>query len=244
MNSLDPLQTIRNQAIEIGDVHGYGAQEIEDRLKERFEVMGITPSRITDYPHQFSGGMEQRAIIALSLLLEPSLVIADEPTTALDVIMQDQVMKYLDQMKETAETSVMLVTHDISLVLETCKKMTIMHSGQICESGETVDVFTSPHHPYSALLQQAVPDVRQTSGPLQEIEGTPPLTRNEVNFCTFVDRCPLAVEECRKESPPTEVVGRGEEGTAHVASCFQQDQVEKLKEPERQTVVRNGGEHK
>lgn len=225
MNSLDPLETVRDQAWDIAKVHtDMSESEAIDRFEELFEIVGLQKSRINDYPHQFSGGMQQRAIIALALFLNPSLIVADEPTTALDVIMQDQVFKYLDDVKRDTETSMLLITHDISLVFESCERMAIMHSGQVAEEGSTVHLFDEPRHPYSILLQEAFPDIRYPDRELGIIEGYPPKTMGEVDFCTFVDRCPWAVEECGQSAPPLEPVSEDTE-TDHRASCFRKHEV-------------------
>lgn len=229
MNSLDPLQKISEQAIEIAHSHtDLTKEETLERLEDLFEVVGIPSSRMTDYPHQFSGGMEQRTIIALALLLDPALIVADEPTTALDVIMQDQVMKYFDEIKEQTGTSLLMVTHDISVIMETCERQAIMHSGQVCEVGPTSELYHSPRHPYSILLQEAFPDVRYPNRELEVIEGSPPETMGEVDYCTFVDRCPWAVEECHEHEPPLESVDKTNEEEAkpgqHKASCFRKEE--------------------
>ncbi len=224
MNSLDPLRRISTQAVELANVHSDLTQEEAlSKFADMFEVVGLPEERITDYPSQFSGGMKQRAIIALALFLEPDLVIADEPTTALDVIMQDQVFKYLDEVKERTDTSVLLITHDISVVFESCDRLAIMHGGQIAETGTTADIYDTPHHPYSILLQGAFPDVRHPRRELVTIEGRPPKVLGDVDYCTFVDRCPWAVDECTQQAPPLERVGDGSDG--HRAACVRRDEV-------------------
>lgn len=228
MNSLNPLDRIIEQARKITKTHtDWSAEKTRQKLIELFEVVGLPGSRIDDYPHQFSGGMKQRAIIALSLLLEPSLVIADEPTTGLDVIMQDQFLKHLDEIREVRDFSLLFITHDIAVVFELCDSMAVMHGGQIAESGSTSDVFHSPTHPYTILLQQAFPDYRYPERDLQEITGTPPNLQEEVGACTFVERCPWAVPECRQGAPPlTEVLE--EDGQMHRAACIRSDSMESL----------------
>ena len=235
MDSLDPLAPISDQAWDIAQVHtDMDRTEAIEKFRQMFEVVGLQESRIDDYPHEFSGGMQQRAIIALSLFLEPSLLVADEPTTALDVIMQDQIFKYLDKIREETETSMLLITHDISVILESCDNMAIMHSGQVAETGSTVDIYDSPRHPYSILLQEAFPDHRRPDKELGIIEGYPPQTMGEVDFCTFVDRCPWAVEDCRKGAPPLEPVADTETDglTDHQAACIRKDEVHELYEDE------------
>lgn len=239
MNSLDPLQQVSEQAIEIGEVHTDLSQEaIRDRLKEMFDIVGLQESRIDDYPHQFSGGMQQRAIIALALFLEPSLIIADEPTTALDVIMQDQIFKYLDRAKDETDTSLLLITHDISVIFESCDSVAIMHASQIAEKGTTEAVHDNPRHPYAFLFKEAFPDVREPKKDLEIIEGHPPELLGEVDFCSFADRCPWAIEECRRGAPPSEPV---DDDSTHTASCVRNDEAYELYES-RGIVGGEGGE--
>jgi oligopeptide/dipeptide ABC transporter ATP-binding protein len=223
MSSLDPLERVSDQAHEVVRAHtDMKKQETKQRLGDLFEVMGLQRNRISEYPHQLSGGMKQRAIIALALILEPSVVIADEPTTALDVITQDQIFKYLDKIKETTETTLLLITHDISVVLESCDKMAVMHSGQVAETATTTALYDEPHHPYSFLLQQAFPDHRYPDRTLNVIEGIPPQTIGEVTECTFASRCPWATEECTASAPTLEPVGGDED---HEAACFRTEAV-------------------
>ena len=231
MSSLDPLQRIDEQAVEIGKLHtDWDREEIVERLRELFDIVGLQESRISDYPHQFSGGMQQRALIALALFLNPAIIVADEPTTALDVIMQDQVFKYLDEIKETRDTSMILVTHDISVVFESCDQMAIMHAGQVAERGPVTEVFDNPRHPYAILLQEAFPDVRYPDRKLEIIEGSPPQNIGTVDYCTFADRCPWAVEDCRVEAPPTRDVG---DHPDHAAACIRSHEVLEMYREER-----------
>jgi oligopeptide/dipeptide ABC transporter ATP-binding protein len=229
MNSLDPLQRVSEQAAEIGRVHtDLSNAEIREKLKEMFAVVGLQESRIDDYPHQFSGGMQQRAIIALALFLEPSLVIADEPTTALDVIMQDQIFKYLDRMKDDAETSLLLITHDISVIFESCDSVAIMHASQIAERGSTEAVHDNPRHPYAFMFKEAFPDIREPDRDLEVIDGYPPELIGEVSACSFADRCPWAEAECRESAPPLDPVG--DDDATHAASCVRADEAYELYE--------------
>lgn len=222
MNSLDPLQRVSDQAVEIAKHHTDLSREAAlEKFEEMFEIVGIPESRIHDHPHQFSGGMQQRTIIALALFLEPSLLIADEPTTALDVIMQDQIFRYLVDIRDAMDTSMLMITHDISLIFESCDDMAIMHGGQIMENGSVTDVYDRPHHPYTMLFQNAFPDIRYPDQELEIIEGHPPVQYGDVDICTFADRCPWATAECRESEPPHEAVnGEGN----HTAACFHKDQ--------------------
>ena len=226
MNSLNPLERISDQAIEVAKTHtDWSKAETLSKLRELFDVVGLPQSRVTDYPHQFSGGMKQRAIIAMSLLLEPSLVIADEPTTALDVIMQDQFLKYLDELRDIRDFGLLFITHDIAVIFEICDSMAVMHGGQIAEGGTVEDVFDSPRHPYTILLQRAFPDVRYPDRELEEISGTPPTPGSEIEMCTFADRCPWAEPECREGAPPLTPL---EGAPDHVTSCIRSDEMEAL----------------
>ncbi len=236
MNSLDPIQPISRKALEIADAHtDLSKSEALDRFKEAFEIVGLQPSRISEYSFQFSGGMRQRAIIALTLFLRPTIVIADEPTTALDVIMQDQVLNYIKKIREETNSSMMMITHDISVVFETCDTMTVMHSGQVAETGPVTDLYDSPTHPYLMLLQDAFPDIRYPNRDLEVIDGYPPELTDKADFCTFVDRCPWAVDECSQTAPRLESVtdrsvsGDGSDST-HKVACIRKDEVPQLNE--------------
>ena len=224
MNSLDPIMKLSDQAVQLANEHtDWGEKKALNKFQELFDIVGLSQDRIHDYPHQFSGGMQQRAIIALAMFLEPDLVIADEPTTALDVIMQDQIFKYMNKVKSEKDVSMLLITHDISLVFEHCDRMAVMHGGQIAERGSVTDIFDNPHHPYSYLLQQSFPDIRYPNRELSVIEGQPPELDHEVDYCTFADRCPLSIEECRTDSPPDELIEKG-----HSAACIRHDEIDLL----------------
>ena len=226
MNSLDPVMKLSDQAAEMAEYHTDLTQaEAIDRLRELFDVVGLSESRIHDYPHQFSGGMQQRAVIAFALFLRPSLIIADEPTTALDVIMQDQILDHINDLKDDWDISMLMITHDISIVFENCDSMAVMHGGQMAETGSVFDLFDRPRHPYAILLQNAFPDVRYPDRELAVIEGHPPQLRDDPDFCTFVDRCPWAVEDCRRGAPnPQEIEGDRD----HRAWCIRADEMEEL----------------
>lgn len=226
MNSLDPVMKLSEQAVEIAKYHtDLSKPEAVDRLRELFDVVGLSESRIHDYPHQFSGGMQQRAVIAFALFLRPSLIIADEPTTALDVIMQDQIIEYINSLKEEWDVSMLLITHDISVVFENCDSMAVMHGGQVAETGSVGDVFDRPRHPYAILLQNAFPDVRYPDRDLAVIDGHPPQLRDEVDFCTFADRCPYSKPECYEGAPTAQSV---EGDSDHRAWCIRADEMEEL----------------
>lgn len=237
MNSLDPLQRVSEQAVEIADVHtDFTEEEARSKIRKMFDVVGLQQSRIDDYPHQFSGGMQQRAIIALALFLEPKLVIADEPTTALDVIMQDQIFKYLNETKTEIDTSLLLITHDISVIFESCDSVAVMHASQIAERGTTEAVHDNPRHPYAFMFKEAFPDIREPNRELEVIEGYPPELYGDVDFCSFADRCPWASEECREQAPPTQPVG---DDPSHKAACVHMDEAYELYEAARSSDTTN-----
>jgi oligopeptide/dipeptide ABC transporter ATP-binding protein len=240
MNSLDPIRRISTQAVELATLHtDMTKEEALDRLRELFDIVGLQKDRITDYPFEFSGGMQQRAIIAFALLLDPDLIIADEPTTALDVIMQDQVFAYLDKVRDELDTSMLLITHDISVVLESCDSLTVMHAGQVAETGSSIDLYESPHHPYFILLKDAFPDIQSPNEPLSIIEGDPPQLLGDIDFCTFAERCPWSIDECRQQKPPLE---RIENGSAdHMASCVRKDEP-LYEEYQKEMMQTNAGE--
>jgi len=237
MNSLDPLRPISKQAVEIAQTHtDMSRDEALSQFKEVFEIVGLSADRVTEYPHQFSGGMQQRAIIAVALFLRPSLIVADEPTTALDVIMQDQVFDYLDDLRDEFDTALLLITHDISLVFESCEKVAVMHGGQVAEVGTASDLYHEPKHPYSILLQQAFPDIRKFDQRLETISGAPPENLGDVTECTFADRCPWAIEECRQGTPPLAAVDSGDGN--HRAACIRMDEIGELVSESEHTAGR------
>jgi oligopeptide/dipeptide ABC transporter ATP-binding protein len=226
MNSLDPVMKLSDQAVEVADYHtDLSNAEAIERLRELFDVVGLPESRIDDYPHQFSGGMQQRVVIAFALFLQPSLIIADEPTTALDVIMQDQILDYINDLKADWNVSMLMITHDISIVFENCDSMAVMHGGQVAETGSVVDLFDRPRHPYNILLQNAFPDIRYPNRELTVIEGHPPQLQDKPDFCTFADRCPWAIAECQDGAPDP----RSVEGDAdHLAWCIRAEEMSEL----------------
>ncbi len=203
MNGLDPVYTIREQITETIQVHRPGTDRLEcDRIvDEMFDLVGLDPDRADEYPHQFSGGMRQRAMIAMALALDPSLILADEPTTALDVIMQDQILKRIEGMQDELESSMLVITHDVSVVAETCDRVVVMYAGQIAEEGPVEEIFGNPYHPYTIGLKRAFPDIRKSDQDLMSIAGHPPNLVDPPSGCRFAERCPMATAECTSEYP-------------------------------------------
>jgi len=208
MNSLDPVYTIRDQIVEAIETHrpGTGRVESNEIVTDMFELVGLDPDRADDYPHQFSGGMRQRAMIAMALALEPSLILADEPTTALDVIMQDQILKRIGQIQEEIRSSMLVITHDVSVVAETCDRVLVMYAGKVAEEGPVEEIFNRPYHPYTIGLKRAFPNIRKSDQDLLSIKGYPPELIDPPQGCRFAERCPMADERCRTEEPEAHYV--------------------------------------
>ncbi|WP_129113665.1 ABC transporter ATP-binding protein [Halegenticoccus tardaugens] len=203
MNSLDPVYTIREQIVEAIETHrpGTGRVESNEMVTEMFELVGLDPDRADDYPHQFSGGMRQRAMIAMALVLEPALILADEPTTALDVIMQDQILKRINSIQEEVNSSMLVITHDVSVVAETCDRVLVMYAGKVAEEGQVEEIFKQPYHPYTIGLKRAFPNIRKIDQDLLSISGYPPELVDPPQGCRFAARCPMATDRCHEEEP-------------------------------------------
>ncbi len=224
MNSLDPVYRVGSQLMEVlVDRGGMDKATARARAAELFEMVGLDPKRLRDFPHQFSGGMRQRAAIALALALEPKLIIADEPVTALDVVVQRQVLDVFKSLQERLGLSVILVTHDISVVAYTCDQVVVMYAGQVVESGPVGTVLAAPSHPYTMGLYNAFPDLQRSSGILVPIEGSPPDLMHPPTGCRFRARCPFAIEPCTK--PPQ----FAETGPGHAAACWRADEAATLR---------------
>ncbi|MEP3279846.1 MAG: ABC transporter ATP-binding protein [Stappiaceae bacterium] len=226
MNSLDPVYTVEYQLHEV--LRGRGGLSRIDarkRSKELFELVGIETNRLSDFPHQFSGGMRQRVAIALALALNPKLIIADEPVTALDVIVQRQILDQLRDLQQKLGISVILVTHDISVVAYICDRTVVMYAGQVMESSDTRAVLNEPYHPYTMGLKNAFPDIKSAgTGLLTPIEGSPPDLANPPPGCRFAPRCPFAEAICRAENPqPREIQPQ------HIVACHRSQEALQLR---------------
>ena len=201
MSSLDPVYTLGSQLVEVMTRRGgFSRSAARARSVELFELVGLSASRLADYPHQFSGGMRQRAAIAMALALRPSLVLADEPVTALDVIVQRQILDMLRSLQRQLELSMVLVTHDISVVAYLCDEVVVMYAGQVIESGPVREVLARPRHPYTMGLRNAFPDLLSDALELVPIEGSPPDLAQPPPGCRFAPRCPFARASCSKRA--------------------------------------------
>ena len=210
MNSLDPVFTIENQMKEILKSHlKNDKKKMKMKIKESIIAVGLDPEKVTKrYPHELSGGMKQRIVIANSLLLEPSLLIADEPTTALDVITQSQIISLLKIMKNTKKMKIILITHDLSLIPNIADKVVIMYAGQAVEISDTKTIFTKPLHPYTQALIKSIPNLKNTDRKtFNFITGESPNLLNIISGCRFRDRCSQADDICRFDPPDIEIEG-------------------------------------
>lgn len=215
MNALHPTYTIGDQIVEAIVKHeDVSKGEAMERAGELLELVGMKRSRVKRYPHELSGGMKQRAMTAMALSCNPDLVIADEPTTALDVIVQAQVLKVMKELKDRLDLSIILISHDLSMIAETCNKVAIMYAGKIVEYGDIVPIFKEPLHPYTEKLISAFPSILGPKTELSSIRGFPPDLLQPPPGCRFHPRCPHATEICQREEPLLEKTGNEERAVA------------------------------
>lgn len=216
MTTLNPVETIGKQIME-SFKEPLTRQEQRKRAVHLMELVGI-PSpeeRLQSYPHQFSGGMRQRAMIAIALASRPSLLLADEPTTALDVTVQEQIIRLLKKIQEELGMSVIMVTHDLGVASEICDRIAVMYAGRIMEIADTEELFRNPMNPYTYGLLRSIPSLARKGEPLYSIEGTPPALDEMPAGCPFAPRCEFCAEECRKRVPELAECGDG-----HFTRCF------------------------
>jgi len=214
--SLNPLMKIGDHLVETIMAHeNVTREEARERALTLLEDVGILPERFNDYPHQFSGGMRQRVGIALALALNPDLVIADEPTSSLDVIVQFQILDLMMKLKRLYNMGMILITHDISIVPGIADKVALMYAGQLVEFADINSFFDEPLHPYAEALLDSIPNIQLTDQKLRYIPGTPPDLINPPSGCRFSPRCPYAVKKCREIEPPTIHIG-----SDRLVKCF------------------------
>jgi peptide/nickel transport system ATP-binding protein len=203
MNALNPVVRIGEQIAEpMVERLQLPEKEARKRSRDLLERVGIPRKRADAYPHELSGGMRQRAMIAMALACDPAIVIGDEPTTALDVMVQAQVLQLLEELREELGLSLILITHDLSVIAETCDRVMIMYAGRVAEEGPVRRIFARPRHPYTQMLMRAFPNVHADRRTLGVIHGSPPDLRNPPPGCRFHPRCPMAMDICRVERPP------------------------------------------
>ena len=216
MTALNPVIRVGEQIAEVILLHDkISKAEAERRALEMLELVGIPAERGSEYPHQFSGGMKQRVVIAIALACSPALLLADEPTTALDVTIQAQVLELINQLQEKLHTATILITHDLGVVAETCSKVAVMYAGEIVESGSLADLFDRAAHPYTVGLFQSIPSLEEDVDLLRPIPGLMPDPNALPQGCKFHPRCPYADERCRTVQPPVEELSPG-----HLVKCL------------------------
>ena len=216
MTALNPVLTIADQIAESILLHeNIGKDAAIEKAVQMLELVGIKGNRAFDYPHELSGGMKQRVVIAIALCCNPHLLIADEPTTALDVTIQAQVLELIDGLRERYQTSMLLITHDLGIVAEMCDEVSVMYAGQIVETGTVKDVFTHTLHPYTEGMFNSLPNIHDRSVRLQPIPGLMPDPTDLPAGCPFHPRCRYATEECARTKPVMTDFGNG-----HSAACL------------------------
>jgi peptide/nickel transport system ATP-binding protein len=216
MNAFNPVKRIGDQIAEPMELHGVAeGRDARRRVAELLERVGIPAARASRYPHEFSGGMRQRAAIAMALACDPKVLLADEPTTALDVMVQAQILELLSALANDFGLAVLLVTHDLPVVAQVCGRAAVMYAGEIAETGPVDALYHEPRHPYTRLLYAATPDL-EGSAELASIPGTPPRLDRPIAGCPFQPRCDRAFAPCAEEHPALLGVGAGREAACHL----------------------------
>jgi oligopeptide/dipeptide ABC transporter ATP-binding protein len=226
MHALNPLQTIGAQVAEPLLIRGVRKREALAKAANLLEELGVARARerLKSYPHEFSGGMRQRVVLAIALICEPEILIADEPTTALDVMVQRQVLSILERACRDRGIGLLLITHDLGVVAGIAERVAVMYSGRIVEEGSAETVFAKPVHPYTTGLLAAVPRMDRTVDRMVTIAGTTPLPADRPGGCPFHPRCPVAVSRCRTERPVPAIASNGNLAECHLADAVQEDQ--------------------
>jgi oligopeptide/dipeptide ABC transporter ATP-binding protein len=242
MTALNPVFTVGEQIAEVARVHaGMSKKDAWAKAVEMLELVGIaSPAmRAKEYPHQLSGGMRQRVLIAMALMMTPALVVADEPTTALDVTIQAQILELLQDLQQRLGTSILMITHDLGVIAETARRVVVMYAGEVVEEADVRTLFAEAHHPYTEGLLRAMPRVGERRARLAVIPGTVPPPTAWPTGCRFHDRCPYAWERCLREHPPLYQIGR--EGSGHTSRCHLADEPERRAHPHPPLVVQETG---
>ncbi len=238
MSALNPVFTVGDQVAEVARIHaGLSRKKAWDRAVETLALTGIPApeERAKQYPHQLSGGMRQRVLIAMALIMKPALVIADEPTTALDVTIQAQILDLLMHLQKEFGTSILMITHDLGVIAETTSRVIVMYAGEIVEQASVTELFARPHHPYTEGLMHSMPHIGHDQERLNVIPGTVPAPTNWPHGCRFRERCPYSWELPEREHPPLYDVGAG-----HVSRCHLAREPERRNHPHEPLVVLEG----
>jgi oligopeptide/dipeptide ABC transporter ATP-binding protein len=217
MTSLNPLMRVEEHIVETLRTHekGIKREEALQRAEELLDRLGITPDRLRDYPHQLSGGMRQRVMIGLALVLNPDLIIADEPTTSLDVIVEAQILELLKELKRAYNLTLILITHNMGVVAELADRVAVMYAGKLVEVADSIPLYNEPLHPYTQGLLRSIPSISLDKWELEIMPGSPPDLINPPPGCRFHPRCPYAVDKCSAIEPPMKEVDNG-----HRAACW------------------------
>jgi len=217
MNSLNPVYRVGDQIIEAMQAHWESITEAEarERVAELFDLVGLQPSFMDRYPHEFSGGMRQRAVIAMALSCNPDIIIADEPTTALDVIVQDRVLRKLEEIQQRLNMGLIYISHDIAVIAEVSDRIGVMYAGHMAEIADSIDIFERSLHPYTHALISAFPSIKGKKKELKTLPGEPPDLLDPPSGCRFHPRCPRALDICTEEQPALRDYGGG-----HLAACW------------------------
>jgi peptide/nickel transport system ATP-binding protein len=220
MNALNPVFSIRSQLTDALSAHqpGMSRKARRDRAARLLEMVGISADRLGSHPHELSGGMRQRVMIAMALALEPQIVIMDEPTTALDVVTQREILEELMELRERLGFAVLFITHDLSLLIEIADSIAVMYAGRLVERADAAALFRAPRHPYTLGLLSSFPALHGPRVQMTGIPGSPPDLRMLPDGCVFHPRCRFAFDTCRVQSPPLEIAGRG----GRIAACWLQ----------------------
>ncbi|MGA3003500.1 MAG: ABC transporter ATP-binding protein [Acetobacteraceae bacterium] len=224
MNSLDPVYRVEQQMREVLRRGGIRGRPAGDRMIALLDMVGLRPEVLRLFPHQLSGGMRQRVAIAMALALDPLLVVADEPVTALDVIVQREVLDTLRDLQRRLRLAVIMITHDISVVAYCCDSIVVMYAGQVVESGPSTTVLGEPTHPYTMGLCNAFPDLERAADMLVPIQGSPPDLHETLKGCRFAPRCPFAIDHCAQEAPPLTELASG-----HHVACWRDTEASVLR---------------
>tara|TARA_Y100000294_G_scaffold35911_1_gene31444 strand:- start:462 stop:1478 length:1017 start_codon:yes stop_codon:yes gene_type:complete len=226
MNSLNPVYKVGEQIVEAIQAHtSQGIKEARERVVELFDVVGLQSEFMDSFPHEFSGGMRQRAMIAMALALDPGLIVMDEPTTGLDVLVQERILRRILEIRKQIKSSIILITHDIAVIAEMSDRIAVMYGGRIMEQAKSLDLFESPCHPYTLGLKNAFPSIKNLDQELISIPGSPPSLLGLQVGCPFEARCPFSSDRCKKDIP--EVVVKEK---FHEVSCFRHTDAPELRE--------------
>ncbi|MFT5503347.1 MAG: peptide/nickel transport system ATP-binding protein [Gammaproteobacteria bacterium] len=225
MNSFNPVYRVGDQVVESIRTHrDTSVKEARERVAELFDVVGLQSDLMNSYPHEFSGGMRQRAMIAMALSLDPGLIVMDEPTTGLDVLVQERILRRIREIRAEINSSIILITHDIAVIAEMSDRIAVMYGGQLMEQATAIDLFESPHHPYTLGLNNAFPSIRDVGGELISIPGSPPTLIGPIQSCPFEPRCPFSIDRCCHENPQPITLSE-----FHKVRCFRTDDAEALR---------------